>query len=147
MKEDSTYTMFMTVTHHLGLISSTLFSIKPFFLLNVTKRAEVATARHKHLKHEAFVFSQQLIVKTFSGVRTFKPATYQWQLLSPWSKVTALMLKTARFSESSLCFYRSTRSYVTEDTNSQQTLSANITDEHVSVQTWETLFMHFHIRG
>jgi hypothetical protein len=68
--------MFMAVTHHLGLISSTLFSIKPFFLLNVTKRVEVATTRNKHLKHAAFVFSQQLIV------RTFKPATYQWQLLS-----------------------------------------------------------------
>jgi hypothetical protein len=57
VKEDSTYTTFMAVTLHLGLISSTLFSIKPFFLLNVTTPAEVATTRQKHLKHAAFVFS------------------------------------------------------------------------------------------
>lgn len=109
--------MFMAVTHHLGLISSTLFSIKPFFLLNVTKRAEVATTRHKHLKHAAFVFSQQLIVKTFCAVRTFKPATYQWHFLSPRSKATALMLETAGSSETPLSFYRSTCPHVTEDTN------------------------------
>jgi hypothetical protein len=58
VKED-TYTMFLAVTHHLGSISSTLFSIKPFFLRTLQTCAEVATAKHKHLRDVTFVFSLQ----------------------------------------------------------------------------------------